>query len=602
MKLRKQLFLTFAIASAVPLLVLWFTLSEVMYKKELNDAETRHVLIAQNLASALKRYRTDIETSFSYVAKNLVAQNFTTKTDTFISQFKFRHFCIANLKTGEIITHSTSTPTSCPTVVPPKRLSVFKSLANDRKPVFSPVMAGEKNQPIMYVLQIFGNKLAIAAFPTNYFEKLGKSISFGDKGHAVILDQTGTVLAHPVPAWVQARKNISKLSVAKRVMAGETGATTFYSPAYHSDMLSGFHNIKGTGWSIMIQQPVEELRAAARATHSTIFPIIAMCLLLSGAVALFIARQIMKPLDDVIEAATAVERGDHNVAVDVNESWHVPHEFKNMQKRFNAMAKSVSEHQNRQNRKYQSVENDSKRKTEYFSSLAHELKTPLNSILGFSSVLKEANPGTLTPHEETEFLDHIEKSAKHLLTFVNDLLNFNRLDVGVHVLKEQKFYLIDPIRFCETTLRKEIEAKNVDLLIECPDKEIQLFADERSINQIMINLVGNAVRYSFDKGQIRIITGLQEDGSVRIDIKDNGIGIPSDDLEEILQPFKRANDPQLADIHGTGLGLSIVSKLVQLHDMTFEIKSEHGFSTTASLIIPKERVISDNNSQDSAAA
>jgi len=600
MKFSKQLFLIFCAATAIPFVILWFTLSEIMYEKEVADVKTQHFLIARNLGAALERYHTDLSAGFELVARNLVAGNKIVGTDQMITDLKFRHFCVADLTTGVVIAQAAPKLVPCPKAVPPKKLVFFKSLAKSEKPVFSPVKKGPNNISLIYILQTFGNKLVIGAVSTDYFISLGKAVSFGRKGHAAIIDQQGNLLAHPKPDWVAARKNIAKVSIVKSMLAGKSGVETFYSPALKADMIAGFTHVKGTGWSVMIPQPISELRMAARSAHKTIFAIVAVCILLAGLVALLVARKVMRPLKAVIEAAQAVEKGDRDVEVNIDESWHVPQEFTDMQQRFNSMAKAVATYQNEQEDKRISSENASRTKAEYFANLAHELKTPLNSILGFSSVLRQASPGTLKPHETSEFLGHIEKSAGHLLSFVNDLLDLNRLDMGAHQLNEQEFYLIDPIRFCETTLRKQIETKHINLSVECEDKSIKIFADERSINQILINLVGNAVRYSFDRGEVKIIAGIQGNGDLKILIEDHGIGIPEDDLVEIMQPFKRGSDPHMAEIHGTGLGLSIVNKLAHLHDIEFSIESEHGFSTTATLIIPKDRLVMKDKKTEAA--
>ena len=593
MKFGKQLFLIFIAATTIPLLILWFSLGEIFYKKEVADVSAKHLLIARNVGEALQRYQSDIRSGFDIISRNLIAGNKMENSNDFIANLGFRHFCIADSQSGKVILQAAPASIPCPQKVPAKRMSVFSALAKSAEPVFSPVMAGPHKKSLIYILQKFDDKLAIGAVSTDYFIKIGKAVSFGKKGHAAIVDQTGTVLAHPNPAWIASRKNISKVSIVQSMMAGKTGVATFYSPAMKADMIAGYTSIKGTGWGVMIPQPVSELRAAAQAAHDAIFLIIAVCIVIAGLVALLVGRIVLKPLKSMIKIAEDVEHGKQNVLVNVDDSWHVPHEFKDMQKRFNAMATAVSKYQKKQKKERQQAESDSKAKAEYFANLAHELKTPLNSILGFSGVLRQATPGSIKPHEEYEFLGHIEKSAGHLLSFVNDLLDLNRLDMGAHKMEERQFRLIDPIRFCETTLRKQIENKNISVAIECEDKDIQLVADERSFNQILINLVGNAVRYSFDNGEVRINTAQMPDGALKIEIQDHGIGIPEDDLKEVMLPFKRANDPHLSEIHGTGLGLSIVSRLAKLHDIEFTLESEHGFSTTATLIIPKSRVVTE---------
>ncbi len=600
MKFGKQVFLIFITATAVPLLILWFSVGEIMYKKEIADVSAKHLLIARNLGSALQRYQQDVQAGFKIISKNLLAGKKIRDVNQFISSLNIQHFCIADIKSGRIVAQAAPKSFPCPEQIPGNRLATFKSLAQESGPVFSPVMVGPQNQSLIYVLQKFDNKLLVASVSTEYFAKLGRAVSFGKKGHAAIVDQNGTILSHPNQKWAATRKNISKVSIVQKMMRGETGVATFFSPALKADMIAGYTSIKGSGWGVMIPQPISELQLAANAAQWAIFQIIAICVLLAGMLSMVASRMVTKPLKGMIKVADAVEQGDHDVVVDIDDSWHVPHEFKDMQQRFSAMAKAVSKHQVEQEKVREVAESDRKAKAEYFANLAHELKTPLNSILGFSGVLQKAAPGSLKPHEKNEFLGHIEKSAGHLLLFVNDLLDLNRLDMGAHKIKERQFPLIDSIRFCETTLRRQIETKNINVIVDCEDKTVNLFADERSINQMLINLVGNAVRYSFDNGEISILSKLLGNGDLQIEIRDNGIGIPKEDLEDILLPFKRANDPHLAEIHGTGLGLSIVTKLAGLHDITFSIESEHGFNTTARLIIPKERVV--NKKEPSAVA
>jgi signal transduction histidine kinase len=591
MKFSKQLFLIFCVATAIPLIASWFVLGNITYKKEVADVQTRHLLIARNLASSLQRYHNDLEAGFSLISSNLIAGHQLSDTNKFTTALGFRHFCIADFKTGKVINQVGPETAPCPKLIPSSRLTDLKNLIKNDKITFSPVWPGPKNKPLIYIVKKTGDKLAVASINTEYFIRLGKAVAFGKIGHAAIVDQQGNILAHPKPDWVAQRKNIAQISIVQRMLAGKTGVAQFYSPAARQEMIAGFSSVKGTGWSVMVPQPVSELKEKAGVAHKTFFSIVALCIFLAGLVAATVARVIMRSVNSVIDVAKEVEQGNNDVALDVDDSWHVPHEFKDLQKRFNAMAKSVAKYQKKQRQERDRAEFDSSTKAEYFANLAHELKTPLNSILGFSSVLRESKPGTLKPHETSEFLGHIEKSAGHLLTFVNDLLDLNRLDMGAHKLNEHPLFITDPIRFCEATLRRQIENKQIDLVIDCDDKNLKIIADERSMNQMLINLVSNAVRYSFDKGKITISVEQGFNGDVKIDINDNGIGIPEEDLKDILLPFKRANDPQVAEIHGTGLGLSIVNKLAKLHGIGFSIKSEHGFSTTATLTIPSARVI-----------
>ena len=592
MKLGKQLFLIFGIATIIPVAILWFWLDHAMYQQKIAEVQERHLLIAKNLRSALDRYHTDVVTGFEVVAGNLAVSNPISNTRKIIENLHFRHFCVADFATGAVTNSAGPVKSPCPKVTPAKRFKFFKSLVagHGNETIFSPVLNSLNNQPIIYVVKKIRNKLAIGALTTKYFIDLGKAVSFGKKGHAAIVDQQGNILAHPKPDWVNKRKNIAKVSAVKRMLAGEIGVETFYSPALKANMIAGIAGTKTGLWSVMVPQPVSELKASARKTTSSLYPILVLLIVAVGLTATFVANMVLTPLKHVMAGADAMVKGK-DVEVSVGPEWRVPKEFQDLQERFNIMAKSVAKYQRQQRLDRQKAKQQAKGNVEYLANLAHELKTPLNSILGFSSVLKQSKPGTLPAKDQNEFLGHIEKSAGHMLGFVNDLLDLNRLDMGARKLDEQDIFLIDPIRFCEATVRKSLAEKNITLEIECENRDLKVHVDERSINQIMINLVSNAVRYSFDNGVVRITVEEQKDGEIKITVHDNGIGIPKEDLETIMLPFKRSSDPQIAEIHGTGLGLSIVKKLAALHQIDFTIESEHGFSTTVTLIIPKERVV-----------
>ena len=115
--------------------------------------------------------------------------------------------------------------------------------------------------------------------------ELGRSISFGIKGHAVIVDQRGKVLAHPFPAWEAEMRDLSKISAVRAMLEGQTGITTFYSPAFKDEMIVGYTAVSGPGWGVMVPQPISEIREMARRIQSSALSIFAMCLLAAALIA-----------------------------------------------------------------------------------------------------------------------------------------------------------------------------------------------------------------------------------------------------------------------------------------------------------------------------
>ena len=591
MKLGKQLFLLFTLITAVPLVGAWFWLGSTMYAREVADVRERHLLIAKNLAAALERYHTDIMGTFNIISRYVVEGNNAGQAVNTSHGLQFRHICIARYDTGKVIRQLSPVNALCPQTVPAKRFAYFKKLQRPGKAVMSPVLAGPQNLNLMYVVRRYGDKLAIGAVTTDYFINLGRKVSFGKKGHAAIIDQNGNILAHPLASWAAQRKNISKVSAVARILRGEQGVEVFHSPAFKGRMIAGFASVPRARWGVMIPQPVSELVERANAGRNSLFLVLALCVTGAALLALLVGRMMVGSLAGVLKGAQDMQRGKTSVRIKVDERWHVPQEFKILQRRFNLMASAVAKFSEQERKGRLEAERQSKTKAEYLAGLGHELRTPLNSILGFSGILLKSKTGNLDNSRQGEFLAHIEKSAGHLLSFVNDLIDLNRIDMGAHALNEIEYRACELIRFSTSTLRRKIEDNCVSIDVVLPDGSLKFVCDERSMNQMVINIIDNAINYSPEGAKITIRADILDDGSARLGVSDPGIGIAPDQIRSITRPFKRGNDPDVTSVPGTGLGLSIVSKLAQLHNITLDIQSEKGKGSTISLIIPRARAI-----------
>ncbi|MGI9385069.1 MAG: sensor histidine kinase, partial [Methyloligellaceae bacterium] len=308
---------------------------------------------------------------------------------------------------------------------------------------------------------------------------------------------------------------------------------------------------------------------------------------------------LARPLNRLIEATGEIEKGNSAARVDVIDSWYVPRELKDAQRRFNAMARSVEDYQRIQAEGRQRAEQANKDKGEYLANLGHELKTPLNSVLGFTNMMRKEPYGPLGSARYHEFLVDIDHGATHLLHLINDLLDFTRVETGTLRLSEDDVSLNETIRRCHSILKHELEEKEIDLSVRVEQGGLRLRADERAVNQMLINLLSNAVRYSDPRSRVEITAATEPDGSVVVRVSDTGCGIPEADLERILQPFVRLENPAVNPTQGTGLGLSIVAKLAEAHDVELLIESELDEGTAVSLRFPPKRV---SDRQVSAAA
>jgi signal transduction histidine kinase len=203
-------------------------------------------------------------------------------------------------------------------------------------------------------------------------------------------------------------------------------------------------------------------------------------------------------------------------------------------------------------------------KSGFLANMSHELRTPLNSILGFADVMLMELDGPLTPHMNTD-LKLIQKNGQHLLHLINDVLDMAKIESGRMNLAPERFRLyelLDEVNSITSTLASE---KNTSLFIdEDSDQDVEIFADNTRVRQVMINLVNNAIKFT-EKGEIAIRAVKQDDATVLITVKDTGLGIPPEQLEDIFQEFTQVDTSTTRKVGGTGLGLPISRRLIEMH-------------------------------------
>jgi signal transduction histidine kinase len=203
-------------------------------------------------------------------------------------------------------------------------------------------------------------------------------------------------------------------------------------------------------------------------------------------------------------------------------------------------------------------------KSAFLANMSHELRTPLNSILGFTDVMLEGLDGDLTEYMDND-LRLIQKNGQHLLHLINDVLDMAKIESGKMNLHPEKFKVhevLDEVNSITSTLASE---KNTALFIdEDSDQEVEIFADNTRVRQVLINLVNNAIKFTKD-GKISMRVSQIDGARVMMSVKDTGLGIPPHMLESIFEEFSQVDTSTTRKAGGTGLGLPISRKLVDMH-------------------------------------
>ena len=203
-------------------------------------------------------------------------------------------------------------------------------------------------------------------------------------------------------------------------------------------------------------------------------------------------------------------------------------------------------------------------KSSFLANMSHELRTPLNSILGFADVMLEGLDGPLTNTMDND-LRLIQKNGQHLLHLINDVLDMAKIESGRMSLHADTFNVNNLLEEVTSITSSLASDKNIALYIEPEsDREVEIYADSTRIRQVMINLVNNSIKFT-EKGSVALNVSRMDDARVLITVKDNGLGIPTDQLETIFLEFTQVDTTTTRKVGGTGLGLPISRRLVEMH-------------------------------------
>ncbi|MGZ9097701.1 MAG: PAS domain-containing sensor histidine kinase [Micavibrio sp.] len=231
-------------------------------------------------------------------------------------------------------------------------------------------------------------------------------------------------------------------------------------------------------------------------------------------------------------------------------------------------------------------------KSTFLANMSHELRTPLNAIIGFSEMMMKSTFGPLGNEKYVEYLGDIHLSARHLLEIINEVLDMSKIEAGRLELDEDTFDVAQLIQAVSRMMDSRAFSGGLKIKQFVPPDLPPLYADPRLVRQILINLVGNAVKYSNPGGTIELRALLAADGSMQMIVTDQGIGIPQDRIKDALEPFGQVSQPvETRGIQGTGLGLPLAKAMVELHGGTLELESEVNFGTMVTVEFPSARVV-----------
>ncbi|MEZ2657117.1 sensor histidine kinase [Aneurinibacillus aneurinilyticus] len=310
-------------------------------------------------------------------------------------------------------------------------------------------------------------------------------------------------------------------------------------------------------------------------------------LLLALLFSYYISHSITNPIFSLLDGVRRMTKGDFTTQVAMKRQ----DEWGELSKAFNRMSQSIAnlveelKQANARLREESHRARESTRlKSEFLANMSHEVRTPLTGIIGFAELLHEDAEEKLSPVQKN-FTRNIIKAGEHLLTMINDILDLSKIEAGKYELEMSRFDMVELVRNTLVMMEAKAEKQNISLVIETKHPILQVVADKTRIRQILLNLIGNAIKFSHSHSVVRVMIE-QSEHTVIVRVADEGIGIETEKWEAVFDPFYQ-NDGRLdRKYEGTGLGLALSRQLIELHGGTIGVESKLGKGSVFSFYLP----------------
>ena len=464
--------------------------------------------------------------------------------------------------------------------------------AKQGKAYFGPVYFVRASEPYMTIAlpidHFKGNVIGVLQAEVNlkYVWEVVSGIKVGKAGYAYAAARTGELIAHPDISLVLQGRNVSQLDQVQAAFlpASERsgGNLTVARNLQGRNVISSFALIPRLDWAVFAERPVEEayerLYGSVLRTSSLLLIGLGMALFAS----FYVARRVVGPLRVLGQGVERIGKGDLGLRLDLktgDEIEVLAEEFNKMtaalQEAYAGLEQKVAERTQELARANQRLDEASRHKSAFLASMSHEFRTPLNAIIGFSEVLLDPSL-RVTEEERRQFLTDILNSGRHLLSLINDLLDLAKIEAGRVELQVEPAFLQEILQTVKSTVHPLAAKKSIEVQVESDGEIGWVPMDAARIKQILLNLMGNAVKFAPEAGKVWVRT-TAKDGAVRIEVGDTGPGIPAEEHERIFQEFRqvaRASGDEQPE--GSGLGLALAKKFVEMHGGRIWVESQVG--------------------------
>jgi signal transduction histidine kinase len=466
---------------------------------------------------------------------------------------------------------------------------------------FGPVYLVRGSEPYMTMAlpieEFKGNIVGVLLAEVNlkYVWDVVSSIKPGKAGYAYAVSRSEELIAHPDISLVLRGRKVSDLDqvrAAFQPVSDDHGrALTVARNLQGKQVISSFALVPRLDWAVFIERPVEEAHEALDASLLRTSGLLLTGLALALFASFFVARRVIRPLRVLGEGVDRIASGDMGFRVDLKTG----DEIETLAGEFNRMAGALEEAYSRLEEKVVErtrelvAANDQlkeldKLKSRFLSNVSHELKTPLTAIVGLAANMLDGITGRLND-KQREYVSDIRASSDRLARLIKDLLDLSIIEAGRVELRSAPFALVSLVREVANSLRPVAEQKLINIEVISTEASPTVWADRDRIAQVLINLIGNAIKFTSPQGKVMVSAQMNGGAWAEVTIGDTGPGIPAEEAERIFDEFYQITRPGI-ESRGVGLGLAISKKLVEMYGGKIGMKSEMGKGSTFYFTVP----------------
>jgi len=383
---------------------------------------------------------------------------------------------------------------------------------------------------------------------------------------------TGAVLATSNP---DGRRQVN---ITSNISAALLGTSAFGGGSPRADYMDVAVVIASHDGASTFVIYIVDNKQTVQSLNADILMIILRAVLIGFAIAviisLIISKALITPVQGMTKAAESMAGGDFSTKIKVESA----DEIGILAKTFNDMALQIET-------SLEELKKAEKLRREFVANVSHELRTPLTNIRSYAETISEDKD--IPADTEEEFLRVIINESDRMTKIVQDLLELSRLDSGASVLSVEEFSIEEAVRDVYAAIALDARKRGHVLNLELEWKLPMIKGDRAKIEQVLMNIIANALKYTPDGGTIAIFSGTTGN-DVWVKIEDTGVGIPADDLQRVFDRFYRVDKARTRESGGTGLGLSIAKEIIMKHGGDITIESAPGVGTTVTVKLPIE--------------